>query len=246
MIYSIIVTSVKVLAIETSTYSGSIAVADGDRILGEYYLDMGPSHSEKLIPKVDMLLNELGMDKKELSGLAVTAGPGSFTALRVGISTVKGLAFSLDLPVVSASSLELLAMNAPFSGWQLCPVIDARRGEVFTALFRAKNGTLARLTEDAPRTLPELRSIIKEKTIFIGEGALLYKDFLEDNHGDSEPGECLFCPSYMNYPRASSLAFLGVRRLREGLSEDAALLSPAYLRKPDAELSAKGRDHDGI
>ncbi|MCL4244463.1 MAG: tRNA (adenosine(37)-N6)-threonylcarbamoyltransferase complex dimerization subunit type 1 TsaB [Candidatus Dadabacteria bacterium] len=238
--------SVKILAIETSTYSGSIAVADGDRILGEYYMGMGPSHSEKLIPKVDMLLSELEMDKSELSGLAVTAGPGSFTSLRVGISTVKGLAFALDLPVVSASSLELLAMNAPFSEYQICPVIDARRGEVFSALFRSVDGNLARLAEDAPRTLPELRSIIKEKTIFIGEGALLYKDFLEDNHGESEPGESLFCPSYLNYPRASSLAYLGVRRLREGLSEDAALLSPAYLRKPDAELSAKGRDHDRI
>lgn len=235
----------RVLAIETSTYSGSIAVAGEDRLLGEYFLNMGPSHSEKLVPSIDRLLGELGMDKKELSGIAVSAGPGSFTALRVGISTAKGLAFSLDLPVVSVSSLELLAMNLPFSPYPVCPVIDARRGEVYCAVFRTESGSPVRVTEDAPLTPADLSRIIKEKTIFIGEGALLYKDFLEDNHCESGLAGAVFCPPYMGYPRASALACYGAGRLRDGVSEDVTLLSPAYLRKPDAELTAKGRNYDG-
>ncbi len=187
----------KVLAIETSTYSGSVAVSEDDMILGEYYLNMGPSHSERLVPAIDMLLGELGIGRKELGGVAVSLGPGSFTALRVGISTAKGLAYSLGIPVTGAYSLEILA---------------------------------------------GLMEIIKEETIFIGEGALLYRDFLEDNGLGGEAIQ--ICPPYLNYPRASSLAFYGFKRFAEGHADEVLGLAPMYLRKPDAELTAKGRQDD--
>ncbi len=221
----------KVLAIETSTYSGSIAVSEGSRILGEYYLNMGPSHSERLIPAIERLLGELGIDRKALGGAAVSLGPGSFTALRVGISTAKGLAYSLDIPVIGASSLEVLAMNAPFSPWQVCATADARKGELFAALFRTAGGRVARLAEDVIITPRGLMEIIKEKTIFIGEGALLYRDFLEDNGLGG--GDYLFSPPYLNYPRASSLAIYGYERIGEGRADEVLGLAPMYLRKPD-------------
>jgi tRNA threonylcarbamoyladenosine biosynthesis protein TsaB len=234
----------RILAIETSMYSGSIAVSDGGEILGEYYLNMGPSHSERLVPSIDRLLGELDMDKKALGGVAVSLGPGSFTALRVGISTAKGIAYSLGIPVAGVSSLELLAMNSPFSSFQICTALDARKGELFAAIFRTDEGRAVRITEDMIITPAALAEIIKEKTIFIGEGALLYRDFLEHNKlGGLE--SALFCPPYLNYPRASALAFYGFNRLKAGQEDDALLLAPVYLRKPDAELSIKGRHHNG-
>ncbi|MFI5323774.1 MAG: tRNA (adenosine(37)-N6)-threonylcarbamoyltransferase complex dimerization subunit type 1 TsaB [Thermodesulfobacteriota bacterium] len=235
--------NIKVMAIETSTYSGSIAVSDGEEILGEYYMNMGPSHSERLIPSIDRLLGELGIDRRELGGVAVSLGPGSFTALRIGITTAKGIAYSLGIPVVGVSSLELLAMNLPYSPYQICTAIDAKKGELFAALFRMDEGRPVRVCEDMVIHPAGLFEIIKEKTIFIGEGALLYRDFLEDNGLARE--RALFCPPYMNYPRASPLAYTGFSRLKEGQTDDVLALAPAYLRKPDAELSIKGRHHDG-
>jgi tRNA threonylcarbamoyladenosine biosynthesis protein TsaB len=234
----------KVLAIETSTYSGSIAVSEDDEILGEFYFNMGPSHSEKLVPSIEWLLSGLDIDKSELDGIAVTLGPGSFTALRVGISTAKGMAFSLGIAVTGASSLELLAMNLPFAGYPVCSVMDAKKGELFAALFRSENGRIERITEDMIVSPQELKEIIKEKTIFIGEGALLYKDFMEDNQVSRE--SVLVCPPYLNYPRASSLAQSGVRNLSAGNADDVVALAPRYLRKSDAELTSKGRNYDRI
>jgi tRNA threonylcarbamoyladenosine biosynthesis protein TsaB len=233
----------RVLAIETSTYSGSIAVSEGDRIMGELYLDMGPSHSERLVPAIDRMLSDLGIGRKDLGGIAVSLGPGSFTALRVGISTAKGLSYSLGIHVTGASSLEILAMNVPFSPLQVCAVTDARKGELFAALFRTDDGSVRRITEDMVVTPGRLSETIKEKTIFIGEGALLYRDFLEDNESWGEAP--VFCPSYLNYPRASALAFYGFKRFAGGHADEVMGLAPMYLRKPDAELTAKGSQHDG-
>jgi tRNA threonylcarbamoyladenosine biosynthesis protein TsaB len=234
----------KVLAIETSTYSGSIAVSRDEEILGEYFLNMGPSHSERLVPSIGRLLGELAIDRKELGGIAVSLGPGSFTALRVGISTAKGIAYSLGIPVVGVSSLELLAMNLLYSPYQICAAIDARKGELFSALFRAAEGRVERVCEDMVADLEELCKKIKEKTIFIGEGALLYRDFLEDNESWGEAPA--FCPSYMNYARASALAFHGYRRFAGGHADEVMGLAPMYLRKPDAELTAKGSQNERI
>ena len=229
----------KVLAIETSTYSGSIAASQGNEILGEYYLNMGPSHSERLVPAIDRLLGELNIDRRALGGVAVSLGPGSFTALRVGISTAKGIAYSLGIPVAGASSLEILAMNLPFSPFQVCAAADARKGELFCALFRTGEGRAARLTEDMIIAPPGLMEIIKEKTIFIGEGALLYRDFLEDNGLGG--GDSLFCPPYLNYPRASSLAIYGYERFKEGHADEVLGLAPMYLRKPDVYTKTRRR-----
>ncbi len=233
----------KVLAIETSTYSGSIAVSEDDEILGEFYFNMGPSHSEKLVPSIDWMLEGLHIEKSDLDGIAVSLGPGSFTALRVGISTTKGIAYSLGIPVAGASSLELLAMNLPFSRYQVCPLIDAKKGEFFTAIFRSVDGRIERITDDTMLSPEGLLEIIKEKTIFIGEGALLYRDFLEDNQVGRE--NLLLCPANLNYPRASSLALYGVGRFREGRTDDVVGLAPHYMRKSDAELTTKGSYHDG-
>ena len=232
----------KILGIETSMYAGSIALSDGEKIAGEYYFNTGPSHSEKLLPSIDWLLGELGVAKTDLDGVAVSLGPGSFTSLRIGIATAKGLSFSLGIPVAGISTLELLAMNVLFAPYKLCPVIDARRGEVFAAFFESREGELVRISEDMVISHEDLAGKIKEKTIFIGEAALLYSDFLDHMWGGL--GYALYCPQALNYPRAGFLSHLGYNRIKEGRVDDPFMLAPHYMRKSEAEISKENRNKD--
>ncbi len=232
----------KILAIETSTYSGSIALVSEDTVLGEYYFNIGPAHTEKLVPSIHWLLSELNTEKSDLTGVAVSMGPGSFTSLRVGISTAKGICYSLGIPLVGVSSLKVLAMNLPFSAFNICPVIDARRGEVFTAVFRSNNGKIERLAEDMVVTPEKLADLINDNTIFIGDGALLYKDFLEDSLSDG----IMFCPLNLNAPRASNVALAEIDKFIEGfdskdVADEVMNMAPHYLRKSEAEISKQGR-----
>lgn len=232
----------KILAIETSTYSGSIAIVGEKGVIGEYYFNVGPVHTEKLIPSIDWLLFELGVGKSDLTGVAVSVGPGSFTSLRVGISTAKGICYSLGIPLIGVSSLKALAMNLPFSTHDICPVMDARKGEVFTSLFRSHNGKLERLTEDLVLTPQGLVELIKDNTIFVGDGALLYKEYLEDNLS----GDIMFSPINVNFPRASNLALSEIGEFDEDMDNNLVYkkimsLTPQYLRKSEAEISKEGR-----
>ena len=232
----------KILAIETSTYAGSIAVLENERILGEYYFDIGPAHTEKLVPSIDWLLSELAIDKSDLTAIAVSLGPGSFTSLRVGISTAKGLCYSLGIPLVGVSSLKALAMNLLFSPYNICPLIDARKGEVFVALFRSNRGILERLLEDVVVSPEELVNLINDNTIFLGDGSLLYKDYLEDNLSH----DIMFSPVNINFPRASNLVLSEIGKFKEDrdnsyLCNEIMNLAPHYLRKSEAEISKEGR-----
>jgi tRNA threonylcarbamoyladenosine biosynthesis protein TsaB len=222
----------RVLGIETSTISGSVAILDNDRVLGELSLNVGPVHSEKLLPIIDWLLNEADIDKKGIEAVSVSIGPGSFTALRIGISTAKALAFSLKIPIVGVSSLEVLAANLIFTPFTICSIIDARKKEVFVGFFRSYDGRLERVSDDmliAPKTIPD---IIEEKTIFVGDGSTLYQDFINAALGEL----ALFCPSPLNMPRAACCALLGVQRLKKGYKDDLLNLVPRYLRRADAEI----------
>ncbi len=231
----------RILAIETSTYSGSIALISSKSVMGEYYFNIGPAHTEKLVPSIDWLLSELNINKSDLTGVAVSLGPGSFTSLRVGISTAKAISYSIGIPLLGVSSLEVLAMNFPFSTYNICPMIDARKGQVFTALFRAERGKLERLSEDMLISVEKLADITKDDTIFVGDGALLYKEYLEDNLSNG----IMFSPQNLNFPRASNVALLEVDKFsggldREDVSQAVMKMAPHYLRKSEAEISKEG------
>jgi tRNA threonylcarbamoyladenosine biosynthesis protein TsaB len=225
----------KILGIETSTYAGSMAFAEDGKVLGEFFLNLGPTHSEKLIPMVDWLLGEVEMEKKEIEGIAVSIGPGSFTALRVGLSTAKGLAFSLGVPVVGVSSLEALALNI-FTNFNICSIIDAKKKEVFVAFFKFSDGHLIRISDDILISPQGLSEMIRERTVFIGDGAVLYRDFLMNALGEL----ALFCPLNINSPRASNCALIGARKLGDGWADDLSTLAPLYLRKAEAEILRGG------
>ena len=126
----------RVLAVETSTLSGGAALLDGERVVGEYTLDVRITHSERLMAAIDQLLTDAGWTARDLEGIAVTVGPGSFTGLRVGLSTVKGLALALSIPVAAVPTLDAMAAMLPFAALPVCPVLDARKREVYASLYR--------------------------------------------------------------------------------------------------------------
>src|SRR5262245_4578017 len=130
----------RVLAVETSTLAGGAALLDGGLVVGEYTLDVSLTHSERLMGAVDRLLSDAGWTVRDLEGLAVSVGPGSFTGLRIGLSTVKGLALALTIPIAAVPTLDALATLLPFAALPVCPVLDARKREVYASLYRW-NGT---------------------------------------------------------------------------------------------------------
>ena len=134
----------RVLAVETSTLAGGVALVDGDRLVAEYVLDVSVTHSERLLATVDRVLADARWTPRDLEGLAVSIGPGSFTGLRIGVSTVKGLALALGLPVAAVPTLDAMAAAVPWTALPVCPVLDARRGEVYASLYRRDGDGLRR------------------------------------------------------------------------------------------------------
>jgi len=222
----------RVLGIETSTYSGSVALVEGDVILGEILFNLGPAHSEKTLPMIDWLLKEIGIKGNEIDGIAVSKGPGSFTSLRVGVSTAKGLAYSLGIPVIGVSSLEILAQNLLHTRYPICTIIDARKRELYAAFFRGSDDKVIRQRDDHLTTPEDLVRILNEKIIFIGNGAVIYREFLESSLGNL----ALFTTSSFNYQRASNCAKIGIERLNVDYKNGYSEFSPQYLRKADAEI----------
>src|SRR5262245_38956907 len=134
----------RVLAIDTSTLAGGVALVDGDRTVAEYVLDIRLTHSERLMPTVERVMSDAGWSPGDLSGLAVAIGPGSFTGLRIGVSAVKGLALALDLPIAAVPTLDALAAGIPAPALAVCPVIIARRDEVYACLYRWDGSAMRR------------------------------------------------------------------------------------------------------
>lgn len=223
----------RVLGIETSTYSGSVAIIDDDAIVGEIFLNVGPSHSDKLLPMVDWLLREAGIKRHDIDGVAVSNGPGSFTSLRVGISTAQGIAYSLGIPVVGVSSLKVLSRNLLHATYNICTLIDARRKEVYAAFFKSNGDDTVRLKDDCLISPVGLIDMISEKTILIGNGVVLYRDLIEKSLGDL----AVFCASHFNLPKASHCAEVGRNKLNSDHKGEIFQFSPKYLSKADAEIS---------
>ena len=232
----------KILAVETSTLAGSVALLDGDQLVGECTLNIRLTHSERLLGAIDRLLHDAAWTPELLEGLAVAEGPGSFTGLRIGVSTVKALAFSLKIPVAAVSTLEALAWALPFARHPICPVLDARKGEVYAALFHWEGERPVRDWEDqalAPeelcRRLAEAAAPSAGPLIFIGEGAAVYGARFKEWLGPS----ALFAPTAHQLPSAACVGQLGHARLSAGEVVDPVALVPRYLRPSEAELKQR-------
>lgn len=225
----------KVLAVETSTLAGGAALMDGDQVVGEYTLNVRTTHSERLLSAIDRLLQDAGWTLDALEGLAVAVGPGSFTGLRIGVSTVKGLAFSLGIPVAAVSTLEALAWAVPFVHGPLCPVLDARKGEVYAALFHWERERLARDWEDQPLDPEELCRRLSGPVTFVGDGIVSYGSLFRERLGS----RAIFAPAARRLPSAACVGQLGHARLASGNVVDPVALAPRYLRPSEAELKLR-------
>lgn len=224
-----------VLGIETSSTCGSVAVVQDRKVLGELFFNTGRKHSTKIVPSITNLLSTVGLDKADLEGIAVTSGPGSYTSLRIGISIAKGLAYSLDIPLIGISTLQCVAFNSIISPHLICSLIDARKGELYSALFRYNTGELERISEDQIVSIDYLCQAIDEKTVLIGDGLYLYKSTFVDRIN----GLVLFAPEHLCYGRASSCAILGIDNFKKAKRDEVNTLVPKYIRQADAELLDK-------
>ncbi|HUT85014.1 MAG TPA: tRNA (adenosine(37)-N6)-threonylcarbamoyltransferase complex dimerization subunit type 1 TsaB [Thermodesulfobacteriota bacterium] len=228
----------KILALETSTKVGSVAISEDEHLIAEYTLNVISTHSERLLPSIDQILRDSKLSIREIDGFAISLGPGSFTGLRIGISTVKGLALAAEKGVVGVPTLDVLAHNLAFTNLLVCPLLDARKGEVYTALYRGNGKDMLRkLTPDLALKPDELLSMIKETAIFLGDGVEVYRNKLDNRENNH-----LFAPFYLNQPRASVLAKLGLEKFRQGHIFKEDEIQPLYCRLAEAEIAWKEKE----
>ncbi len=232
----------KVLAVETSTMSGSVALLEDDVLISEYLLNIKVTHSERLMPTIDRILRDSAVSFSQIDGLIVSTGPGSFTGLRIGLSTIKGIALAGGKPVVSISTLDVLANNVNFAKYSVCPLLDARKGEIYTALYRLDGkGRPCPVTPYLALDPQQWLKYITTKTIFLGEGLKVYRQLIEEGLKDL----AVFAPTDYNYPRASVLGRLGLDKLCRGEVADITSLAPTYLRRSEAEIKWEEKRKEG-
>ncbi|MCX5770269.1 MAG: tRNA (adenosine(37)-N6)-threonylcarbamoyltransferase complex dimerization subunit type 1 TsaB [Candidatus Hydrogenedentes bacterium] len=220
-----------ILAADTGTSINTVAVCDGDRLLAETIVETGRAHSEKLLLTVDWVLDEAGLTLDKVEMLAIGIGPGSFTGLRVGAATWKGLAFARNLPLVAVPSLDAMTRLAPFYNEVVCPLLDARMHEVFGAVYRFSNGRREKLVADSVCPVDTILDLIPAPDpIFLGNGATLYGDRIL-----ARIPRARFAPALCSVPRASAVAAEAIALAGAGISTDAAAVSPVYLRKSQPE-----------
>ena len=218
----------KILGIETSTFSGSVSISDDDTLLCEYVFNTGPRHNEVLIPTVKRLLSDCGLGKNDLDAICVSTGPGSFTSLRIGVSTAKALSYSLGADLAGVPSLEILASNALWSGNDVCAMTDAGRGEAFFSFYDSEG---EEITEAKIATPESVCAGTREKTVFVGSAAVLHEKLIREMLGRN----AVFLPGNLNTPRASGCALLGRKKILSGQKDDPFTLTPFYLRRSAAE-----------
>ncbi len=225
------------LSIDTSSDNASLSLADGDRVYFEINWYSGQNHTVELLPRLVYLIKQHGISVKTISAIFVARGPGSFNGLRVGISTAKGLAFSLGIPVVGISTLSLAAYQHAYSSLPVCPVFDARRGEIATAIYQMKAGKWCQVMSDNLSTPEALCSQITGQTIFCGDMTANISGKLRDGLGD----RAIIPPPAFRLRRGAFLIELGQRELAAGKASDPATLQPLYLRSPAITKPRKGR-----
>ena len=216
------------LAIDSSTDTASLAIARGNEVLAELTWRCGQNHSVELMPRLSRLLKQANIDLKSISGIIVARGPGSFNGLRVGISTAKGLAFSLGVPLVGISTLEAIAYGHAEVGLPVCPILNAGRGEIAIATYQLKGDRWQQITAEHISTVDALCAKITARTIFCGELTPDTIDKLTERLGQ----KAIIPPPASRLRRAGFLAELGLKRLQSDDCDQPSTLQPIYLRQP--------------
>ena len=225
-----------ILALDSTAQVGSVALCEDEKLIAEYTLNTGHTHSETLLPMVESVLKIAGYTVDDVDLFVCTAGPGSFTGVRIGASTVKGIAFGKNKPCIGVSTLEALALNGVALKGILCPAMNARRQQVYNALFTSDGASLTRLCEDRALAISELGEELQEKypdcpVYLMGDGAKLVYDALEESLGD----RLILLPERLLHQSGYNTALAGLRLYNEGLRTTDTELAPVYLRPSQAE-----------
>ncbi|OFI07430.1 tRNA threonylcarbamoyladenosine biosynthesis protein TsaB [Clostridium acetireducens DSM 10703] len=223
----------RILSLDSATESASCSIIEDNKVLGEITFNYKKQHSVILMPMVEYLLNNLKLDIESIDGFVVSKGPGSFTGLRIGAATIKGLSQGLNKPFIALSSLDALAYNLAYSNGIICPILDALRGNVYTALYIFENNNLKRISEYMIVSTEDLINILnsKEKNVhFVGDALYKFKDILQTKVKNSS-----FAPVHLNLVKSSSLGELGFKLLKKGIYDNIFDFKPFYIRKSQAE-----------
>ncbi|EGG90536.1 hypothetical protein HMPREF0491_02722 [Lachnospiraceae oral taxon 107 str. F0167] len=228
----------KILGIESAALVASVAILDEDITIAEYTTNFKKTHSETLLPMLDEIIKMTGIDCSELSAIAVSGGPGSFTGLRIGAACAKGLGLALDLPLIHVPTLDAMALNIYSSDAIIVPIMDARRNQVYTGIY--KNDCNLEIIKDSMAVaIDELFEILKDldnkekikKIIFLGDGVPVFREYIDKNLEIAHD----FASANLNRQRASNIAMLGLKMFKEGKSLLSDDMRPEYLRKSQAE-----------
>ncbi len=226
----------RILAIDTSSLVASAAVLEDEKLLGEMTINHPKTHSQKLMPIIKALLESLGLKVADMDLIAVAGGPGSFTGVRIGLSAAKAMAQPFDLPVVMVSSLKGLAYNLPGYDGIVCPILDARRGEVYTAAYRWQSESLLTLIDDQPMLLEELLERFKEghaqRIVFLGDAAEKFKETIFNVLG----AKAVIAPASHGMQKASSIAMAAYRN-HNNSAVKYDQVKANYLRRSEAEVT---------
>jgi len=222
----------KILGIETSTMLGGVAVVDEHLgLIAEIRLNVKTTHSERLMAVIDCALSQSELGIKDIDAFAVAIGPGSFTGLRIGLSTAKGLSFSTERPVVTVPTLDAFALNFPYSRFPVCLMFDARKSEVYAAVFQWGEDGPEKIVGEVSTRPEDLLMELSGDILFAGEGALLYRDMIWEIMG----GRAHMAPSDKMVPSPANVAVMGLKKALDGAYSDAAEVVPFYIRKSEAE-----------
>jgi tRNA threonylcarbamoyladenosine biosynthesis protein TsaB len=235
----------RLLAVETSTLTGAVAVLDSGAVVAESRVSVAVTHGERLMAAIDDVLRAARCGLADIDAFAVAQGPGSFTGLRIGLSTVKALGFATSKPVVGVPTLKALAWRLPYCAYPVCPVLDAKKNEVYAALYRTLEGQLEVLEAPravAPMTLAEeLRTTVAGPVVFVGDAVAPFATVFLDALG----AHARLAPADLRLPSAVTVGELASQALLGGEAQDPASLVPLYLRPSEAELARERRQKAG-
>lgn len=229
-----------ILAFETSAKAGSVALLEDDKLLGETYCNTGLTHSQTLMPMAEELLKTCGFTPKDVQAVAVAAGPGSFTGIRIGVAAAKGFAWGGELPCYGVSTLEAMALQQGLWRGYILAVMDARRQQVYTALFRVQEGILERVCPDRAISIEELGKEIRnlsEPVFLVGDGSILCYNALKET-----APHLVLPPEHRMHQRAAGVGLAALRAIAAGETGDGAALAPNYLRLSQAERERLARE----
>lgn len=231
----------KILGLDSSGLVASVAVVEEDNLCAEYTVNFKKTHSQTLLPMLDVIADMIQLDLNSIDGIAVAAGPGSFTGLRIGSATAKGLGLALGKPLLAVPTLDALAYNLFDAKDLVCPIMDARRNQIYTGVYEYKEHQLQTLRSsdamDIHQLILELNQLDRE-VIFLGDGVAVYREVI-----DAElTVPYAYAPAHANKQRASAVAALGLQYMKERKVVSAADFQPDYLRKSQAEREREERE----